>query len=63
MSVSETACQCGCSTMTEVTQAAEPCTCGCECCATTAKSTEQEIAELQQLRQSVERRLSELGQS
>ncbi|MDP8954512.1 MAG: hypothetical protein M3N37_06265 [Actinomycetota bacterium] len=49
--------------MTKVTQAAEPCTCGCECCATTAKSTDQEIAELQQLRQSVERRLSELGQS
>ncbi|MDP9453388.1 MAG: hypothetical protein M3P97_08400 [Actinomycetota bacterium] len=49
--------------MTEVTQAAEPCTCGCECCATTAKTAEQEIAELQQLRQSVDRRLSELGQS
>jgi hypothetical protein len=63
MSASEGACQCGCSTMTEVTQAAEPCTCGCECCATTAKTAEQEIAELQQLRQSVDRRLSELGQS
>ena len=63
MSVSEQACQCGCSTMTEVTKAAEPCACGCECCSTTAKSTDQEIAELKQLRESVERRLSELGQS
>jgi hypothetical protein len=63
MSVSEQACQCGCSTMTEVTRAAEPCSCGCECCATTAKSTEAEVAELQQLRQSVDRRLAELGQS
>ena len=49
--------------MTQVTKAAEPCTCGCECCATTAKSTDQEIAELTQLRESVERRLAELGQS
>jgi hypothetical protein len=61
--MSDNGCQCGCSTMTEVTKAAEPCTCGCECCATTAKSTEQEIAELQQLRESVERRLAELGKS
>ncbi len=63
MSVSEQACQCGCSTMTEVTKAAEPCTCGCECCSTTARGPEREIAELKQLRESVERRLSELGQS
>ncbi len=49
--------------MTEVTKASEPCGCGCECCGTTAKSTDQEIAELKQLRESVERRLSELGQS
>ena len=63
MSASDTGCGCGCSTMTEVTNAAEPCSCGCECCATTAKSTEQEIAELTELRQSVDRRLAELGQS
>lgn len=63
MSVSEQTCQCGCSTMTEVTKAAKPCDCGCECCSATAKNADQEIAELQQLRQSVERRLSELGQS
>ena len=31
--------------------------------ATTARSTEAEVAELQQLRQSVDRRLAELGQS
>lgn len=49
--------------MTEVTRAAEPCTCGCECCSTTAKSSDQEIAELKQLRESVDRRLAELGQS
>jgi hypothetical protein len=49
--------------MTQVTKAAEPCGCGCECCATTTTDTAREIAELQQLRQSVERRLSELGQS
>lgn len=63
MSVSDQGCQCGCSTMTQVTKAAEPCGCGCDCCATTATDTAREIAELQQLRQSVERRLSELGQS
>ena len=49
--------------MTEVTKAAEPCACGCECCATTAKSTDEKIAELKELRESVERRLAELGQS
>lgn len=63
MTVSEQGCQCGCSTMTEVTKAAEPCGCGCECCGTAAMTTDREIAELKQLRQSVERRLSELGQS
>ncbi len=63
MSASENACGCGCGTMTEVTRAAEPCGCGCECCSTTAKSTDQEIAELKELRQSVDRRLAELGQS
>lgn len=63
MGASDNACQCGCSTMTEVTKAAEPCSCGCECCATTAKTPDQEIAELKELRESVDRRLSELGQS
>lgn len=63
MNASDQACQCGCSTMTQVTKAAEPCGCGCDCCATTASDTEREIAELRQLRESVERRLSELGQS
>ncbi len=63
MSTVDQACQCGCSTMTEVTKAAEPCSCGCECCTTSAKNTEAEIVELQQLRQSVDRRLAELGRS
>lgn len=63
MTVSDSGCQCGCSTMTEVTKAAKPCDCGCECCSTTALTSDREIAELKQLRESVERRLSELGQS
>jgi hypothetical protein len=46
--------------MTAVTNAGEACGCGCECCGT-EKSREEEIAELHQLRESVSRRLSELG--
>lgn len=53
-------CSCGCGTMTVVTNAEEECGCGCACCATTAKSREDEIAELRTLRESIERRLAEL---
>ena len=55
-------CGCGCSTMTDVTQAREACGCGCECCGDDKpKTREQEIAELLTLRQSVDKRLTELG--
>ena len=55
-------CGCGCSTMTEVTEAREACGCGCECCGDDKpKSREQEIAELLTLRQSVDKRLTELS--
>ncbi len=55
-------CGCGCSEMTEVTQAKEACGCGCECCGDdNPKSREQEIAELLTLRQSVDKRLTELS--
>ncbi len=57
-----TGCGCGCGTMTTVTEANEPCGCGCECCADDhGKSTEQQIAELTALRESIDRRLGELA--
>lgn len=58
--VADTACQCGCNMVTEVTNAAEPCGCGCACCADRPKDAQQEIAELRHLRQQIDRRLSEL---
>ncbi|MFN2506831.1 MAG: hypothetical protein ABR540_21900 [Acidimicrobiales bacterium] len=55
-------CGCGCGEMTVVTDAGEACGCGCECCADdTPKTTEQEVAELTTLRDSIDRRLSELA--
>ncbi len=55
-------CGCGCSTMTAVTEAREACGCGCECCGDDQpKSREQEIAELRTLRESVDKRLTELS--
>lgn len=59
----QTTCGCGCSTMTLVTEAAEPCGCGCACCSAAPKSTDEEIADLQRLRDNVERRLSQLESS
>ncbi len=57
-----TPCGCGCSEMTAVTKAAQACGCGCECCGDDKpKSREQEIAELLTLRQSVDKRLTELS--
>jgi len=56
-----TGCSCGCSSMTTVTAAAEPCGCGCECCGDAAKSREDEITELTNLRTAIEARLSELS--
>ncbi len=48
--------------MTDVTEAQEPCGCGCECCGEgKPKNKDQEIAELLTLRQSVDKRLTELS--
>lgn len=55
------ACSCGCSQMTALTNAAEPCGCGCACCAEKPPTTEEEIAQLLRLNDSIVRRLAELG--
>jgi hypothetical protein len=47
--------------MTEVTEAKEPCGCGCECCGEVPQNREQQIAELLTLRQSIDKRLTELS--
>lgn len=52
-------CSCGCGALQLVSGDA-PCRCGCSCC-DSAKSPEQEVAELQRLLGSVQERLSELG--
>lgn len=57
----KSSCSCGCSTMTAVTEAKEACGCGCACCGEAVKTPEQEITELHTLRDSIERRLAELG--
>lgn len=55
-------CGCGCGEMTTVSNAGDPCACGCACCADDGpKTPEQEIAELEALRESIDRRLSELA--
>lgn len=59
----QTTCGCGCGTMTQVTQAAEPCGCGCECCGDAPKTTDEEIADLQRLRDNVDQRLAQLQRS
>lgn len=46
--------------MTSLTEA-EACGCGCDCCAAASKTREEEIAELQTLRASIDNRLSELA--
>lgn len=53
-------CSCGCSAMTDLTQA-EECGCGCECCGDKLKTKEQEVVELMTLRSQIDRRLTELG--
>jgi hypothetical protein len=55
-----TACQCGCSMVTDVTNAAEPCGCGCACCSDAPESTEDRVAELRSLRERIDQRLAEL---
>jgi hypothetical protein len=46
--------------MTSLTAAEEQCGCGCECCAEATKSREDEVAELTNLREAIDRRLTEL---
>ncbi len=53
-------CTCGCGAMLSVTNARQACQCGCDCCQPEARSPEEEIAQLEELRQATERRLSEL---
>ncbi|CAN5740104.1 hypothetical protein BH20ACT2_BH20ACT2_04980 [soil metagenome] len=53
-------CSCGCGEMTKITEATDPCACGCECCEA-PKSKDQERTELEQLKVSIDRRLEELS--
>ena len=53
-------CSCGCSTMTTLTAAEEQCGCGCACCGESTKSREEEITELTNLRNAIDKRLGEL---
>ncbi len=50
-----TSCGCGCGTATE-----QLCECGCDCCAPVAKTRQEEIEELIQVRADTDRRLAEL---
>lgn len=63
MSTAETTCGCGCNSVTLVTETSEACGCGCDCCGTPPKSVEEQITELQRLRESVDRRLRSLEDS
>ncbi len=56
-------CNCGCSTVPKITNAEHACACGCECCAPHELSREEEIVELQRLRDAAERRPRELEAS
>jgi hypothetical protein len=53
-------CSCGCSEMTTITEAKEACGCGCACCGEATRTAEEEIAELNNLRQAIDKRLAEL---
>lgn len=57
--VEDATCSCGCGALQTVSGEAQ-CRCGCSCC-DGGKSPEQEIVELQRLRDSVDQRLAELG--
>lgn len=54
-------CTCGCSEVTLLTSAEEACGCGCECCQGRDLSRDEEVLELHHLRDSIDRRLEELG--
>ena len=51
-----TSCGCGCGTATE-----QVCECGCDCCAPVAKTRQEEIQELMELRDDTDRRLAVLN--
>lgn len=53
-----TACNCGCA---DSDTTATDCTCGCECCEPSTQDPKDEIAQLQESRAAIDRRLSELG--
>lgn len=59
MMAENSTCSCGCGALQTVSGEAQ-CNCGCSCCGG-IKSPEQEIAELQRLRDSVDQRLAELS--
>jgi hypothetical protein len=49
--------------MTVVTEASEPCGCGCQCCDDRPRGRDREVAELRALREAVAKRLAELGET
>lgn len=53
-------CSCGCATLPTVTEAEQACGCGCDCCGPAQLSREEEIRQLEELRDATERRLGEL---
>lgn len=55
-----TTCSCGCATLPLVTEAGEACRCGCDCCTPVDRTREEEIAELEHLRDAAEERLTAL---
>jgi hypothetical protein len=55
-------CTCGCGTIAEVTEAREPCACGCECCEVPDSPVE-EREQLRHLRDRIDERLAELDGS
>lgn len=53
-------CSCGCGTLPTVTSAEQTCGCGCDCCGPEQLSPDEEIRQLEELRDSTEKRLAEL---
>ncbi|HVM02168.1 MAG TPA: hypothetical protein VM263_05800 [Acidimicrobiales bacterium] len=53
-------CACGCGIIVSLTNAQEPCTCGCDCCGQVPETAEKELEQLLVLRQAIEVRLAEL---
>lgn len=53
---------CGCGLISTLTNA-EPCSCGCECCADKPLTEEDELAQLETLRRAIDIRMSALRPS